>query len=301
MTFESPGYQQLSFLCAQEMAEDLARALTEQGALAITLYDAAGQVLCERASGVTPLWRRIRLVGLFEADINVDVLVDRLKIDLAPATLPPYTLEWLEAQDWAQTWRTGFEPQLFAERLWVGPSWRTPAPEGVVAVVIDPGLAFGTGTHATTALCLEWLAATDVTGRELIDYGCGSGILAIAGLKLGAQHAFAVDMDPEALKATWDNAVRNDVAQGITVLPPKAMPECTANIVMANILAKPLIELAPKLSQLVRPGGWVVLSGLLVNQAQAVARTYRPWVDCTCLVERDGWVRLVGSRRAGNS
>lgn len=301
MTLEPPGYQQLSIFCAQEMAEHLAQALIEQGALAVTLYDAGGEMLCEPALGATPLWHRIRLVGLFDADTSFDVLLDRLRIDLAPATLPPYTIEWLEGQDWAQSWQSGFEPQLFAERLWVGPSWRAPAPAGVAGLVIDPGLAFGTGAHATTALCLEWLATTDVNGFELIDYGCGSGILAVAGLKLGARHVFAVDLDPQALKATWDNAVRNGVEKGITVLPPEAMTERTADIVVANILANPLIELAPKLAQLVCSGGRLVLSGLLANQAQAIAQAYQPWLDFACPVERDGWVRLVGHRRVNNN
>jgi ribosomal protein L11 methyltransferase len=206
--------------------------------------------------------------------------------------------EHVEDCAWEREWLKDFRPMRFGRRLWVVPAGQAPdAPSGVV-LELDPGLAFGTGTHATTALCLEWLDARIQGGERVLDYGCGSGILALAALSLGAGSAAAFDIDPQALTATRENAARLGLAARVVIA---ARPEALAgvfDIVLANILAGPLIELAPRLATLVRAGGEIVLAGMLEAQAAEVAQAYRPWFHIGPTVERDGWALLAGHRRA---
>ena len=274
-----------------EAAED---ALLEAGALSVTLTDGADQPLFEPPPGETPLWNSTRLVGLFEAGDDMAAISAHFAAALPGA---PFRVEALEDRDWTRAWMDNFKPMRFGERLWVVPGGFEPVDPGAVNLRLDPGLAFGTGTHPTTALCLEWLDAHPPGGEAVIDYGCGSGVLAVAALLLGATEAVGVDNDPQALIASRDNAEKNGVAARLTVLAPEApMPEPAA-VVLANILAGPLVDLAPRLAALTRPGGALVLSGILAAQADGVMEAYRPWFEMAPPVTREEWVRLEGRRR----
>jgi ribosomal protein L11 methyltransferase len=276
----------------------LEEALIEAGACAVTLEDAADEPLYEPPPGAMPLWTRTRVVGLFPAD--ADLAAVRADVHAVLGDAPPgWQVEPLQERDWERAWLDGFRPMRFGHRLWVCPS-EYPVPDpAAVTVRLDPGLAFGTGTHATTALCLEWLDGAALQGAEVIDYGCGSGILGIAALKLGARQVWAVDNDPQALLATRDNAARNGVADRVSALAPDALPPLHADVLLANILAGPLIALAPRFAELVRPGGRVALSGILEAQTEEVARAYRRWFAVGAALAREGWVRIVGTRLPG--
>lgn len=272
-------------------AED---ALLEAGALSVTLSDGADQPLFEPPPGTTPLWKSTRVVGLFEADGDME-MVRAIVTNALPEA--PMKVEALEDRDWTRAWMDNFKPMRFGERLWVVPGGFEPEDVDAVNMHLDPGLAFGTGTHPTTALCLEWLDGHAPKGVRVIDYGCGSGILAVAALLLGADEAVGVDNDPQALTASKDNAEKNGVADRLAVLAPEApMPEA-AEVVVANILAGPLVELAPRIASLVKPGGALVLSGILERQAEEVAAAYRPWFEMAAPVCREEWVRLEGKRK----
>ncbi len=278
-------------------ADRLSDQLSDAGAAAVTLNDNADQPLFEPPPGATPLWNRTRVIGLFPADADMDALLEGLQRQYSPQPLPPHRVEPLEDQDWTRAWMDAFEPMRFGERLWIVPSWYDPPNPEAVNILLDPGLAFGTGTHATTRLCLEWLDGQALEGKTVVDYGCGSGILAIAAAKLGAERIWAVDNDPQALIATADNAARNGCEARIEPLLPEQVPELQVDLLTANILAKPLIELASPLSALVRPGGAMVLSGILPDQAESVAAAYRATFEIAPAAEHEGWIRISGLRR----
>ena len=189
-----------------------------------------------------------------------------------------------------------FQPLQFGRRLWICPKWHTPPQPDDVNIMLDPGLAFGTGTHPTTALCLEWLDSKDLNGKTMIDYGCGSGILAIAAAKLGAHQVYAVDHDPQALNATTNNAIANLVDDRISISAPVALPDLTVDVLLANILAGPLLDLAPRFAQLVRKGGSLVLSGILNEQTSILMEKYHTWFNMEPATTREEWVRLNGQR-----
>jgi ribosomal protein L11 methyltransferase len=286
---------QLTFYSTKEKAEALADLLSEAGAAAVTMQDAADQPLYEPPPGTTPLWQLTNVVGLFDESFDSDAVVAELKGQW-PEELPDYRSERLEDQDWERAWMDDFKPMRFGERLWIVPSWHE-APEGdAVNILLDPGLAFGTGTHPTTRLCLEWLDGHDIQEKTVIDYGCGSGILALAAALLGAESVIGVDNDPQALVATLDNAQRNGVA--IQAYLPGEAPQAPADILIANILAGPLIELAPRFAALVKPGGAIALSGILPEQAADVSAAYESGFAMQPATEHDGWIRLEGSRHA---
>ncbi|MGF1615449.1 MAG: 50S ribosomal protein L11 methyltransferase [Gammaproteobacteria bacterium] len=290
------AWWQLSFVCAEEQVSFLSRLLDDLGAVAVGWCPASDEALCEDSGGAGSLWKRTRLRGLFPCTADVAKVVMAMEAALAPDRLPSYDVETLQDRDWAAFSRSHFQPLRIGERLWIGASWHQPPSADTVNVVLDPGRAFGTGAHVTTALCLEWLEGTDLAGAEVIDYGCGSGILAIAAVKLGARHVFAVDSDANALVVTQENALRNGVAQALTVGLPETLPQVRAHGILANILAVPLIGLAPQFAALVRTGGWVVLSGILEAQVDAVAAAYRPWFHMHECVLREGWARVIGQR-----
>ena len=292
-------------------------ALAAAGAVSVTLLDAADEPVLEPAPGETPLWAQIRVTGLFDGAADADAL--RATLDAALDGGGALRIEPLQDQVWERAWLEHFRPMRFGRRLWVIPGGQTAElADGDVAVELDPGLAFGTGTHATTALCLDWLDSLDLAGRRVIDVGCGSGILAIAALKLGAAGAVAIDHDPQALLATRENAARNGVADRLTVLGADAPPPAPADVVVANILAGTLIELAPQIEAMVRPGGLLALSGILAEQTDDVAaayvrpgrsafpgatdpsrqecRSYRSAILFAPPVLRDGWALLHGTR-----
>lgn len=285
---------QLTFYSTKEKAEALADLLSEAGASAVTMQDAADQPLYEPPPGATPLWQLTNVVGLFEEGANEEKIVAALKAQWSE-DFPEYRSEVLEDQDWERVWMEDFKPMQFGERLWIVPSWHEAPVGDAVNILLDPGLAFGTGTHPTTRLCLEWLDAHDIQGKTVIDYGCGSGILAIAAALLGAESVIGVDNDPQALVASLDNAQRNGV--NIQVYLPKEAPESPVDIMLANILAGPLIDLSPRLAGLVKAGGSIALSGILPEQAEAVSQAYSEWFAMQPPVEHDGWIRLEGIKR----
>lgn len=287
---------QIKLDATPDNAAQLSDLLSEAGASAVTFQDGSDQPLYEPPPGATPLWTQTQVVGLFEADVDVETVLDHLRGALGQAGLAGCRVSPLEDKDWERAWMDNFQPMRFGERLWICPSWRTPPDPSAVNVMLDPGLAFGTGTHPTTALCLEWLDRHDFAGGEVIDYGCGSGILAVAAARLGARRVWAVDHDPQALQATMLNAEKNGVSEIVSVMPPKDLPAMRADLLVANILAGPLVELAPLFAERVRPGGGIVLSGILASQAEEVARHYRHWFVMEPQAEREEWVRLAGVR-----
>lgn len=271
-----------------ERAEDC---LTECGALAVTLRDAGDEPLLEPAPGDMPLWSETVLTALF--DDGTDLTAVRQQLKLAGFTSSDeLSAETLADQAWERTWMSSYTTMRFGERLWIVPS-HLPLPEqqGAVALKLDPGLAFGTGTHATTALCLEYLDAHPPSGNTVLDYGCGSGVLALAAAKLGARRVYALDYDPQALTATADNMQRNDVPpERLRLIGHEASPDEPVDLILANILASALIELAPRLKRLVKPKGRIVLSGILAEQVPEVARAYG-WDHATTQL-KDGWALL---------
>ena len=291
------AWLQLSIVTDQAQIACVSKLLSEVGALAVTCRGVADEPLFESAPGETPLWAVARLTGLFRTHREVEHALQALDARLGPEALRGPVVETLEDKDWEREWIQWSRPLRFGNRLCVTPSWcQSPTAADAVNVVLDPGLAFGTGTHASTELCLEWLAGARLCGVEIIDYGCGSGILAIAGVKLGARHAYAVDTDARAIQATMDNARRNHVLAAIEAILPGALPAVQAEVVVANILANPLITLAPRLASLVAWEGHIVLSGILADQAPAIGKAYAPWFDMDAPVLRGEWVRLVGKR-----
>lgn len=279
-----------------DQADHVSDVLMELGASAVTFEDAADQPLFEPDPGETKLWNQTRAIGLFSADCDINAIQEQLKTKLSD--ISHLHVDPLEDKDWSRAWMEHFKPIRFGERLWICPSWHTPPAPEATNILLDPGLAFGTGTHPTTALCLRWLDAHPPTDLEVIDFGCGSGILAIAAALLGAKHVHAIDHDPQALLATRNNAQRNHVADKITTYLPKEFAAAQrADVVLANILANPLIELAPLLTQHVRPGGHIVLSGILVAQAEAVATAYHQHFSLNPITIDGDWVRIDGDLR----
>ena len=271
-------------------------ALFELGAVSVTLEDAADDPVLEPAPGETPLWPTVVVKAVFAAEADADVIAACLAQALPDAPAPLF--ETLPDKHWEREWLKDFKPMRFGRRLWVCPGGLPAGAPDAVRIELDPGLAFGTGTHPTTAVCLEWLDAQDLAGLAVVDYGCGSGILAIAAAKLGAGSVLAMDIDPQALIATHENAERNGVAGQIVVTGDPQLAAGSADVLLANILAGPLVELAPRFAQAVRPGGRLALSGLLLEQADTVTSAYRPWFDIATATTRDGWALLAGRRRA---
>jgi ribosomal protein L11 methyltransferase len=270
--------------------------LVALGAVSVTLEDAADDPVLEPAPGETPLWPTIRLHALFEAESNAGAIAGRITRTF-PGVAAPRVAEVAD-KAWEREWLKDFRPMRFGRRLWVCPGGQPAGDEDAVRIELDPGLAFGTGTHPTTAMCLAWLDGLDLRGCRFVDYGCGSGILAIAAVKLGASAAHAVDIDPQALIATRENAARNGVLAGLTVTADPALADAAADVLVANILAGPLAELAPRFAAAVRPGGEIALSGVLEDQVDVVTAAYRPWFDIALTAAREGWGLIGGRRRA---
>jgi len=280
-----------------DFAEEI---LLAHGAQSVTQVDAADDPVLEPAPGETPLWPRTRTIGLFDEARDLAPALAALRDTLPDGTAAIITTAELEDQEWVRIWLRDWQPLRFGARLWVCPRAKLHevADRDAVVVALDPGLAFGTGTHPSTALCLEWLAGADLAGKTVLDYGCGSGLLAIAALKLGAASATAVDIDPQALTATRENAAANGVADRVAVLAAADYRERTHDVTLANILAGPLAALAPRLTASTVPGGALVLAGLLPAHAPDVQRAYAAAFEWGPLAEREGWVRLQGRRRA---
>ena len=278
--------------------ESLEERMLATGAVAVTMEDNADQPVLEPGVGETPLWGQVRLTGLYPADTDMDQVLAAFPSGLLRQA--NQRVEILEDKDWEREWMQHYRPMPFGKRLWVCPSWLQPPDPGAINLLLDPGLAFGTGTHPTTALCLAQLDSMDLAGCDIVDYGCGSGILAVAALRLGAAFALAVDNDPQALVATRDNAGRNGIAAaGMEVVLPDAVDHQAwsgrASLVIANILAGPLMELADTLAAFLRPGGTLLLSGLLDTQAAALCEHYADRINLQVAGEKDGWVCLRGN------
>lgn len=290
------SWLQISFEIPLQFAPAFSDLLSDAGALAVTLRDAGDEPLLEPPPGTTPLWTTTRVVGLFADDVDAASMFDRLRSMGAGDPLPPHQIERLEDQPWQRLCMDEFQPMRFGDQLWVCPSWTVPPVPEAVNVRLDPGLAFGTGAHPTTALCLDWLAGLPLHGLQLIDYGCGSGILAIAALKLGASRVWAVDTDLQALEAARRNARENGVDDRLITAPPDKLTDTTAEVLVANILAGPIIELAATFAGHVSTGARIGLSGLLRDQAALVRDSYRRWFDMGPGVYRDDWCLLTGHR-----
>lgn len=276
-----------------EAAEDAAFAA---GAVSVTLTDAVDDAILEPAPGEVRLWPRTVLQALFPAEVAGPEAI----IALAAALQMPaeqIRVERIADRVWEREWLKDFHPMRFGRRLWVVPHHSDPPdqPEAVM-VRLDPGLAFGTGTHPSTALCLTWLDAHLEPGARMIDYGCGSGVLAVAAAKLGARQAHGFDIDPQALIATRDNAAANDVSGLVHVHEQAATLPAEVDVVVANILAGTLVELAPQLHALLAPGGKLVLAGILKQQVHEVRAGFAPLIDLSVFAERDGWSALSGTR-----
>jgi ribosomal protein L11 methyltransferase len=295
---------ELSLTIRQSDQERAELALEETGALAVTLLDAEVDTPNERAIlepgvGEMPVWGEIALSALFDADSDraglVHVLTELLP-DIAPEQI---RFREVADQDWTRVWMDQFQPMQFGRRLWIYPSNIEPPTDDPDAVIVrlDPGLAFGTGTHPTTALCLQWLDAADLTGKTVVDYGCGSGVLAIAALKLGAARVLGIDNDPQAIEASRDNAQRNDVADRLELFLPDEFDAAPADVLVANILAGPLAELAPRFAACVKPHAPFALSGILIGQEDELLERYRDAFDDLVVATREDWVRISGRRR----
>ncbi|MBI3774078.1 MAG: 50S ribosomal protein L11 methyltransferase [Gammaproteobacteria bacterium] len=280
-----------------QSAPAIENALLQAGALSVTLSDTRDEPLYEPALGTTPLWRYTRVTGLFEAAMNCHAVLTQINEKFGPAVIVQSRIDALADQPWERAWMEHFAPMQFGQRIWICPSWCEPPDPLAVNIFMDPGLAFGTGTHSTTALCLEWLDAHPPIQQTVIDYGCGSGILAVAAARLGAQRVIAVDHDPQALLATRENAQRNAVAECIETFLPEQAPALAADTLIANILANPLRELATRFADLVKCGGTLVLSGILTGQEDDVTAAYLDTFNLRPAVAQHGWVRLNGTRK----
>lgn len=289
---------QIKLNATAENAEAIGDMLIEEtGALSATFLDAQDTPVFEPMPGETRLWGDTDVIGLYDAEADMDFVLNMLNNSPLIATDFAYKIEQLEDKDWEREWMDNFHPMRFGRRLWICPSWHEAPEPNAVNVLLDPGLAFGTGTHPTTSLCLEWLDGQDLVGKTVIDFGCGSGILSIAALKLGAVKVIGIDIDPQAILASRDNAERNGVSGDLELYLPQDQPQnIQADVVVANILAGPLRELSPVIKSLVKNGGDLAISGVLESQAQDVATYYSDEITLDPVIGREEWCRISGHK-----
>jgi ribosomal protein L11 methyltransferase len=289
---------QLRLNANEENAEKMSDWLMACGSQAVTFIDAKDTPIYEPLPGDEVIyWNNTIVMGLFDASHDMDKAIKYLQ-GIHPDKLNmQYKLEQLEDKDWVREWMDNFHPMKFGERLWICPSWRDVPDPDAVNVMLDPGLAFGTGTHPTTALCLTWLDGLDLVGKTVVDFGCGSGILSLAALKLGAKEVIGIDIDPQALQASLENAKRNGVEDRLSLFLPKDQPTLKADVVVANILAGPLKELAPTIIEFVAKDGKLALSGVLENQSNELQQIYGQWCAMDPIAVQEEWVRLSGVKR----
>ncbi|RCU43801.1 50S ribosomal protein L11 methyltransferase [Corallincola holothuriorum] len=286
---------QLRLNATADTAEKVGDLMSACGALSVTFLDSKDNPVFEPMPGETRLWGETDVMGLWDAEADMDIVVSYLQMHGGLTKGQRYKLEPLEDKDWEREWMDNFHPMQFGERLWICPSWRDAPAADAVNVILDPGLAFGTGTHPTTALCLQWLDSLDLTDKTVVDFGCGSGILAVAALKLGAKSAIGIDIDPQAILASRDNAERNGVSDKLSLYLPDEQPaDLKADVVVANILAGPLRELAPLICRLPLPGGHLALSGVLESQAEEVASAYQSHINLDPICQKEEWARISG-------
>jgi ribosomal protein L11 methyltransferase len=291
----------LSVRAEADYAEALSEALLARGALSVDMLDADADTPDEQAIFGEPgeptsaVWQHNLVNALFESDAAVAAILKDSCAELGISVLPEHRIETLEESDWVRLTQAQFDPIRISERLWIVPTWHTPTDASAINIALDPGLAFGTGSHPTTRLCLRWLDQNTQAGESVLDYGCGSGILAIAAMKLGAGNAIGVDVDAQAVQASRDNAIANHVEADFYLPDGVALEQY--DVVVANILTNPLRALAPLLAGATRTGGRIVLSGILAEQAEEVMRIYGQWFDLAPPVIEDGWCCLSGNKR----
>ena len=294
-------WQELHCTARKDQIDALEEWFFAAGALSVTLEDQADQPLLEPGPGETPLWDAVQVTALFAGDYDLKPVLAAFPEEMV--TGAPEGIVPVADREWTRVWEDQFQPMQMGKRLWICPSWTPPPERDAVNLLLDPGLAFGTGTHPTTAMCLRALDAASLEHTRMVDYGCGSGILGIAAALLGAQRVLGIDNDPQAISASLDNAARNHVseAQFSASLPDPAALEhwrSSADWVVANILAGPLIELAPALTALLAANGRLLLAGLLEEQAEQIITAYAPEVTLAIADQQEEWVLLAGERRA---
>lgn len=286
---------QIRINATAKTADKVSNMLLGRGAQAVTFMDAKDVPVYEPMPGETPLWGETEVMGLFDAETDPAPTIAFFQQIFGEDV--SYKVEQLEDKDWVREWMDHFHPMQFGERLWICPSWRDVPNPDAVNVMLDPGLAFGTGTHPTTALCLQWLDGLDLAGKTVVDFGCGSGILGIAALKLGAARVIGIDIDPQAIQASRDNAERNGVADQIELYLPADQPQdVEADVVVANILAGPLRELAPLIAGHGKAGSLMALSGVLESQAPELETIYGQWFEMDPTAVKEEWCRLSGRK-----
>ncbi|WP_016956327.1 50S ribosomal protein L11 methyltransferase [Catenovulum agarivorans] len=287
---------QLRYTTDKQSADLISDEMMECGAFSVTFLDAQDTPIYEPKPGDFLLWEQTIAIGLYDAEADMDAIVEHLH-QFPFGQKGSYKIEQLEDKDWIREWMDSFKPIQFGDRLWVCPSWCDIPDPAAVNIILDPGLAFGTGTHPTTSLCLQWLDKHIQPQHTIVDFGCGSGILAVAGLKLGAKKAIGIDIDPQAIEASTANAERNHVLDKLELYLPDAQPQLQADIVVANILAGPLRELAQVISDYVKPGGKLALSGILDSQAEEICQIYSQWFDLEAVAQQEDWCRVAGTKK----
>lgn len=294
---ENKMWQQVSLITTNEKADEISDMLTLLGAVAVTYMDAQDDPILEPLPGEQRLWPNTQVIGLFEKGTDTAPIVSYLQHNYGDNF--PIAAHALQDQDWVRAWMDNFKPIQCGSKLWICPTWCKVPVEDAITVMLDPGLAFGTGTHPTTFLCLGFLDSMQqqLQGQEIVDYGCGSGILAIAALKLGAAKAYGVDIDPQALIASKDNAERNQVVDKLQLFDGENQDLHPCPFVVANILAGPLAELEPHIAALCQSGGHLALSGILMSQVDEITEAYQNDFEILEVKELDGWALVVGKRR----
>ncbi|MCF6807773.1 50S ribosomal protein L11 methyltransferase [Thiotrichales bacterium 19S9-12] len=291
-------WQEITFTLFKSQTERFEDALINLGACSVTLIDAKDEPIYEPGVNETPLWNQLNLTALFTQDYDIKRILNQLPKLLELDKLPPYKTHSYPDKDWERAWMDEFKPMKLGQRLWVCPSWHKPPKPDEVNIILDPGLAFGSGTHPTTELCLKWLDQNVKGNESVIDYGCGSGILAIAAIKLGASHAIGIDIDPQAIIASKDNANHNQISDTAfeVFLTNEVKNHPPVDILIANILATPLIDLCEKFAQLVKSKGKIALSGILKEQADSVLKAYSIYFSFDPVVFKGDWALLSGFR-----
>jgi len=288
-------WHQLSVITDKNTATEVSDFFSELGAVSVTYMDAEDNPVYEPAPGETKIWNLTKVISLFEIEAEPELVKKLLFSQFKESALNSWFEEVIQDQAWERSWMEHYHPMKFGENLWVCPTGQEKKEKNCVCMTLDPGLAFGTGTHPTTALCLEWLASHNVSDKTVIDYGCGSGILAVAAVLLGAKEVHAVDIDPQAIIATQANAEKNNVQDKIKCYLPEQFSSFKADLVLANILANPLCELSESISALLKPQGQLVLSGILNEQANLVVDTYKKLnIKIQAPISQEDWCRLDG-------
>lgn len=292
------AWLQLTFESNRESANTLSELLEKFGAVSVSLSASSNELLFGQGSSKSEdLWEQTRVTALLHEDTDLDTLIVVARNRVGADQIRQHQIELIEDRDWVSEYQQTHGPRIFGDQLCICPGWCTPPDHIPNILMLDPGLAFGTGTHDTTGMCLDWLVDHDVCGKQVIDYGCGSGVLALAALKLGAAHAWAVDIDAQALEATRANADRNQLSDQITIMHPDAIELPVVDMLLANVLLNPLKILATKFAGLVSADGVVVISGILATQAEECLAAYQSWFNMQTPVFRREWAMLEGTRK----